>query len=74
MEKPVWLLQGLLNYTARQNVIVPFVHSTLQYVPKMLITQAIDYLTTNKTKNALHNEMAILYYIGGDPIWRSLSC
>ena len=46
----------------------------LKYVPKVLFTQAtIDYLSTNKTKNALHNETVILNYIGDDPISRSLS-
>ena len=40
----------------------------------MLFTQAtIDCLTTNETKNALHNETVILNYIGGDPIGHGLS-
>ena len=46
----------------------------LQYVPKILFTQATtDRLTTNKTKNALHNETVILNYIDGEPISHSLS-
>ena len=45
----------------------------LQYVPKMQFTQAtVDCLTTNKTKNALHNETIILSYIGGDPFSHGL--
>ena len=44
----------------------------LQYVPKILFTQT-TILTTNKTKNVLHNETVILNYIDGDPISHSLS-
>ena len=40
----------------------------------MLFTQAmIHCLTTDETKNALHNEMVILNYIGGNPISHGLS-
>ena len=46
----------------------------LQYVPKILFTQAtIDCLINNKTKNTLHNEGVILNYIGVDPISHGLS-
>ena len=46
----------------------------LQYVIKILFTQATtDCLTTNKTKDALHNEAVILNHIFGDPISKSLS-
>ena len=40
----------------------------------MLFTRTtIDCLTTNETKNALHNKVVILNYIGGDPISHGLS-
>ena len=40
----------------------------------MLFTQAtIDYLATNETKNALHNEAVILNYFSGDPFSNGLS-
>ena len=54
-------------------IVSPFLPTApLQYVPKILFTQAtIDCLANNKTKNALHNEAVILYYIGGDPISHS---
>ena len=44
--------------------LAPFLPTApLQYVPKMLFIQAtIDCLSTNKTKNALHNETVILNY------------
>ena len=61
-------------FTAHQNFIPFLCTAPLQYVPKIVFTQAaIDCLTTNKTKNALHSEMIILNYIGGDPISHSLS-
>ena len=52
----------------------PFLSTApLQYVPKMLFTQAtIDCLINKKTKNALHKETVILNYIGDDPISHSL--
>ena len=45
-------------------ILSPFLSTVpLQYVPKMLFTQAtIDCLTINKTKNALHCETVILDY------------
>ena len=51
-------------------ILSPFLSTApLQYIPKMLFTQAtIDGLTTNKTKKALHNEAVILNYIDGDSI------
>ena len=57
------------------NFVLPFsCTAPLKYIPKVIFTQATtDCLTTNKTKNALHNETVILNYIGGDPISRSLS-
>ena len=56
-------------------ILWPFLSTApLQYVPKILFTQAIiDCLTINKTKNAHNDEMVILNYICGDPISRSLS-
>ena len=46
----------------------------LQYVPKILFTQAtINLLTANKTKIVLHNETIILNYISGDLISHGLS-
>ena len=56
-------------------ILSPFLSTApLQYVPKMWFTQAtINCLTTNKTKNALHNEAVTLNYIGGDPISYDLS-
>ena len=56
-------------------IVSPFLSTApLQYVPKILFTQAtIDCLIYNKTKNALHNETVILNYIGGDPISQGLS-
>ena len=56
-------------------ILLPFLpRAPLQYVPKILFTQAtIDCLINNKTKNALHNEAVILNYIGGDPISHGLS-
>ena len=46
-------------------IVSPFLLiAPLQYVPKILFTQApIDRLTTNITKNALPNETVILNYI-----------
>ena len=48
-------------------ILSPFLSTApLQYVPKILFTQAtIDCLTNNKTKTALHKETVILSYIGG---------
>ena len=56
-------------------IVSPFLSTApLQYVPKILFTQAtIERLTTNKTKNALNKETVILNYIGGDPISHSRS-
>ena len=50
------------NWHIPAKILSPFLPTApLQYVPKMLFTQAtIDCLTTNKTKNALHNEAVIL--------------
>ena len=64
-----------LHAISRQNFIVLFVHSTFTvYVPKTQFTQAtIDYLATNETKNALHNEAVIYTYIGGASISHVLS-
>ena len=46
----------------------------LQYIPKILFTQAtIDCVINNKTKNALHNEAVILNYISGEPMSHGLS-
>ena len=57
------------------NILSPFSRTApLQYVPKILFTQAtIDCLTTNKTKNALHDETVILNYICGGLISHGLS-
>ena len=46
-------------------IVSPFLCTApLLYVPKIQFTQAtIDCLTTNKTKNVLHNETVILNYI-----------
>ena len=56
-------------------ILSPFLSTApLQYVPKLLFTQAaIDCLINNKTKNALHDEAVILNYIGSDPISHGLS-
>ena len=56
-------------------ILSPFLsRASLQYVPKILFTQAtIDCLINNKTENALHKETVILNYIGGDPISHGLS-
>ena len=53
----------------------PFLSTVpLQYVPKILFTQAtIDCLTNDKTKNALYYKAVILNYICGDPISYGLS-
>ena len=66
-------LQNSVNYPAKFYRLF-LSTAPLQYVPKMLLTQAtIDCLTNNETRNALHNETVILNYIGGDPISHSLS-
>ena len=65
---------GILYGTYRPNFVALFAHSTFTDVAKMLFTQAtLDFLINNKTKNALHNEVVISNYIGGDPISHGLS-
>ena len=56
-------------------MLTPFLcPAPLQYIPKMLFTQAtIDCLINTKAKNALRNETVILNYIGGDAISDGLS-
>ena len=53
-----------MQYVRPAKILSPFLCTArLQYVPKMLFTQAtIDCLSTNKVKNALHNETIILTY------------
>ena len=56
-------------------ILSPFSSTApLQYVPKILFSQASkDCLTNNKTKNALHNKAVILNYVVDVPISPSLS-
>ena len=64
------------NTQVPARILLPFFPTAplVQYVPKIRFTQTtIDGLTTNKTKNAPHNETVILSYIGGDPITHGLS-
>ena len=69
------VLKNSPRLTTRQNLLSSLHTASVQYVPKILLTQATqDCLATNKTKNALHKETVILNYIsGGDPIRHSLS-
>ena len=71
----IWINPRPSSEMAPAKILLAFLCTApLQYVPKILFTQAIiDCLTTNETKNALHKETAILNYIGGDPISYSLS-
>ena len=56
-------------------ILTPFLCTApFHYGSKILFTQAtIDFLTTNKTKNALHGETVILNYICGGLIGHGLS-
>ena len=60
---------------APAKILSPFLCTApLQYVPKLLFTQATtDCLIADKTKNAFHNEPVILNNICGDPISHGLS-
>ena len=70
-----WYKQINVYFLPSYELLSPFLGTApLQYVPKILFTQTtINCLTTNKTKNYLHNETVILNYNGGDPISHSLS-